>query len=130
MLIIDDEVLIRNSLARLAESKGHEVLTEGTGRAGLRAWRQFKPHLVFLDVLIPELDGPSVLRLAGKKNNEKVVLMSAHRAFDTEKYSNLGKKAFLSGVDLFLSKPFQDIEEAFKQAERLCFPSLDPVLSL
>ena len=119
VLIIDDEALIRKCLGRVALSRGHIVKVESDGKTGLKTWREFQPHLVFLDVLMPILDGPSVLRQAGRKNNEKVVMMSAHRAFSD--------RLSIPNVDLFVSKPFEDIVAIFDQAEQLCF---SPDLSL
>ena len=120
VLIIDDETLIRKSLVRIALSRGHIAKAESDGESGLNTWKEFQPHLVFLDILMPNLDGPSVLKQVGKKNNEKVVMMSAHRAFSAG-FS-------VPGVDLFISKPFQDITTIFNQAEQLCF--FDKELSL
>ena len=110
ILIIDDEELIGECLLRVALSRGHSAKVEKQGPAGLKTWQEFKPHLVFLDVLIPGLDGPSLLQKAGKTNNEKVVMMSAHRAFS---------ETSLPYVDLFLRKPFPNIIQTFKQAEAL-----------
>ena len=112
VLIVDDEALIRKCLGRVALSRGHIVRTGRDGTEGLKIWRRFQPHLVFLDVLLPGLSGPAVLQQSGKNNNEKVVMMSAHKA--------CSDGASLSGVDMFLSKPFQDIEKVFKQVELLC----------
>ena len=119
VLIVDDETLIRKCLYRVALSRGHVVRMESNGKEGLNAWKEFQPHLVFLDVLMPFLDGPSVLEAAGKKNNEKVIMMSAHRAFSDG--------LSIPGVDLFVSKPFHDVVSVFDQAEKLC---LLPELSL
>ena len=144
VLIIDDETLIRKSLVRVARSRGHTVRAEKDGERGLNTWRLFQPHLVFLDILMPKLDGPSVLKKAGKKNNEKVIMMSAHRAFsdgmpvrfglsdrlffypkDKKKEENTNSipKQYVSvpGVDLFISKPFQNVINMFNQVEQLCF---------
>ena len=114
VLIIDDELLIRESLARVAQARGHETRVESNGKDGLNTWKEFQPQLVFLDILMPKMDGPAVLQAKGKKNNEKVVLMSAHRAFSFSTHH--------IGVDLFVSKPFQNVVDVFKQAEALCFP--------
>ena len=113
VLIIEDEFLIRECLVRVAQLRNHIVKSEENGQMGLKTWRGFQPHLIFLDILIPELDGLSLLELAGKENNEKVVMMSAHR--ELSKFS-------VSGVDLFIQKPFHDIVAVFKQAESLCYP--------
>ena len=111
ILIVEDEFLIRECLSRVAQSKGHTVKAEKSGKAGLKTWKAFQPHLIFLDILIPEIDGPSLLELVGKKNNEKVIMMSAHRELS---------QLSMSGVDLFIPKPFYNIESVFKQAESLC----------
>ena len=111
VLVIDDETLIRQCLWRVGLSRGHIVRMEEDGEKGLRAWKEFQPHLVFLDILMPNLDGPTVLRQAGKHNNEKVVMMSAHRAFS--------EGPPVPDVDLFVTKPFQDIVIVFEKAEQL-----------
>ena len=117
VLVVDDEILIGRSLSRVAVLRGHTVKTEQNGWDGLKTWREFQPHLVFLDVLMPGLDGPSVLKRAGKINNEKVVMMSAHKVFLTD--------MSIPDVDLFISKPFKDIMVVFKQAEQLFSPQKD-----
>lgn len=122
VLIVDDEFLIEKCLARVALSRGHIVRTENSGLKALSAWREFKPHLVFLDILLPDLDGPSLLKQVGKRNNEKVVMMSAHRAFSDG--------ISIPGVDLFVPKPFQDIVQFFEQAERLFNPPAESLAEL
>ena len=119
---MDDEALIRKCLGRVALSHGHIVKTGEDGHEGLKIWREFQPHLVFLDILMPGLNGPSVLKQAGKNNNEKVVMMSAHRAFS--------EGVSIPDVDLFVSKPFQDIAAVFNQAELLFKESLGKEVTL
>ncbi len=111
VLIIEDEFLIRECLARVAKSKGHCVKTTSNGKEGIKLWKSHQPHLVFLDILIPEMDGPEVLKQVGKTNNEKVVMMSAHR--------ELSQIQKAPGVDLFISKPFENIHKVFEEAENL-----------
>ena len=98
VLIIDDEVLIGKCFCQVAVNRGHKAKIELDGLKGLKTWESFQPHLVFLDILMPGLDGPSLLKKIGKKNNEKVVMMSAHKAFSDD--------FFLPEVDLFVKKTF------------------------
>lgn len=120
ILIIDDELLIRRSLASLAKHKGHTVQTAGDSNQAIKKWLSSRPDLVFLDFLIPKINGLSVLKQVGKKN-EKVVLISA-RPFSSIKENNSN----YTEIDLFISKPFDNIIEVFDRAEAL-YPAYETV---
>lgn len=113
ILVIDDEALVRRSLVRALKVKGFEVLEAADGSEGLMAWRATDPDLVFLDVLMPGLTGPQVLREIGPSRRAKVILMTAYAGNeDVEKDS-------AQLADLFLLKPFDDIFETVQQAQEL-----------
>lgn len=114
VLIVDDEPLVRRSLARVLRAKGHEVLEAEDGRQGLEQWRQGDPDLVFLDVLMPQMSGPEVLSNLPGPRRAKVILMSAFSG--DQPVSPAGEQA----ADLFLPKPFEDVFEVVKKAEELC----------
>lgn len=61
ILVIDDEVSIRENLARFLALEGHQVLQAADGRLGLEAIRTYKPDLIFCDVMMPHMDGFEVL---------------------------------------------------------------------
>ena len=61
VLIIDDEPIIRRALGRVFKKRGHEVLEAEGGESGLEKWKSSGPDLVFLDVLMPDLNGPQVI---------------------------------------------------------------------
>jgi PAS domain S-box-containing protein len=61
VLVIDDEETVRDLMRRFLTREGLEVLTAKNGREGLALARQLKPALITLDVLMPDLDGWSVL---------------------------------------------------------------------
>ena len=110
VLIVDDEAIIRRSLRRVAEIRGHEVLEAKDGEEGLALWTQENPDLVFLDVLMPKLSGPEILKSLGKRNKSKVVLISAYTGeYDIVKAQNIG-------ANLFLPKPFEDIFKTYDEA--------------
>ena len=78
------------------------------GLDGLEKWKTFLPDLVFLDVLMPRMSGPEVMRQ--RPNQAKIVLMSAFA----------GEHApAQEGADLFLPKPFEDIFAVVAKAEAL-----------
>lgn len=113
VLIVDDEALVRRSLARALKSRGHEVLEAENGAEGLQAWRVSNPDLVFLDVLMPGLTGPEVLKEIGQDHTTKVILISA---FSGEHNMQTAQQM---GASLFIPKPFEDIFAVVKMAEEL-----------
>ena len=113
ILIVDDEALVRKSLKRAAESRGHEVVEAEDGEQGLKKWGEISPDLVFLDVLMPGLTGPQLLQELPDRLGAITVLMSAYTG-DTESES----RAWPS-YDLFISKPFENIFEVVEKAEKL-----------
>ena len=61
VLVIDDEETVRDLMRRFLTREGLEVVTARGGREGLALARELKPALITLDVLMPEMDGWSVL---------------------------------------------------------------------
>lgn len=113
VLVVDDEVLVRRSLSRALRAKGHEVFEAVDGNEGLERWQSIHPDLIFLDVLMPGLNGPEVLQEMGKLRCGKVVLMSAFAG------EHNMETALHMGADLFVPKPFEDIFAVVKMAEGL-----------
>jgi CheY-like chemotaxis protein len=117
ILIVDDEPLVRLALRRACEKQGHGVTEAEDGRQGIERWAECTPDLVYLDVLMPSLSGPDVLRLRKDQikdeSRAKVILMSAFaRDYDLAKANALG-------ADLFIVKPFGDIFAVVKTGEEL-----------
>jgi DNA-binding response OmpR family regulator len=69
ILIVDDSRFLRIANERALVKAGHEVITAADGEEGLRLAQEQKPDLVVLDMLLPKLSGPEVLR-ALRKNAE------------------------------------------------------------
>jgi two-component system, response regulator PdtaR len=111
LLIVDDEEIVRLSLRRAAELKGHEVFEAKDGEEGLEMWRRLRPELVFLDVLMPGLTGPQVLEEIGDRQDAKVILISA--------YTGQEKSKRWPPYDLFIAKPFANIFDVVSAAEKL-----------
>ncbi len=113
ILIVDDEPLVRKSLARACRARGHEVTEAVDGIEGQMQWSSGHPDLIFLDVLMPGLSGPELLKEMGAKRSGRVVLMSAYSG-----EHNI-ETAQQMGADLFIPKPFEDIFAVVKKAEEL-----------
>ena len=81
LLIVDDEVDIREFAKRFFAKRGIEVFTASGGREGLNLIDDQKPDLVLLDVQMEEINGIEVLRkLRDAKNNTKVVMVTGAEA--------------------------------------------------
>ena len=79
ILVVDDEQGIRDALSQLLEYEGYEVRVEASGAAGLTAYEQFRPQLVFLDVKMAGMDGLETLRkLRALDPAAIVVMISGH----------------------------------------------------
>lgn len=109
-LVIDDEPLVRRSLARALRARGHQAVEAADGHEGLKIWQDSSPDAVFVDVLMPGLSGPDVVREAlgpkseiSDRNRPIVALISAFSGEDSEKL------ALECGADCFIPKPFEDI---------------------
>jgi DNA-binding response OmpR family regulator len=113
LFVIDDEPLVRKAIKRVGEDKGFKVITAEDGNQAVEIWRDSKPDIVFLDVLMPGLTGPQVLAEVKKSEDTFIVLMSAF----TGDYDM--KKAKEIGADLFIEKPFKNIFSVFTEVTKL-----------
>jgi DNA-binding response OmpR family regulator len=116
VLIVDDEPLVRLSLRRALEKSGHQVVEAEDGQHGETEWRALEPDLVYLDVLMPRMSGPDLLKAMTQRAPRaggKVILMSAFTGeYDLAKAQSLG-------ADMFVLKPFDDIFAIVRLGEEL-----------
>jgi two-component system nitrogen regulation response regulator NtrX len=100
LLVVDDEASIRDVLKQLFEYEEHEVQVAGDGKAALERLRSFKPHVTFLDVKMPGMDGLEVLeRMRREDPGAVVVMISGHGTIGT------AVEATRKGAFDFLEKP-------------------------
>ena len=104
VLIIDDEPdLVATLSMRFASLGAFAVETALDGQAGLRKAKDFRPDVVLLDLVMPNLDGWEVcrrLRADPQTLNIPVVMMTAHPAAETEAMADT------AGIHRVLIKPF------------------------
>lgn len=113
VLIVEDEECIAQLLGEFLESAGYQVLVAFNGRAALTLARTVLPTLVLTDLVMPEMDGPSLiqaLRASPKTRKIPVVMMSSTRPMP----------ATLHAIP-FIAKPF-DLDDVLAAVDRYAKP--------
>jgi DNA-binding response OmpR family regulator len=100
ILIVEDDMTVREMLALNLKAEGHDVVTAADGEAGLAAARESRHDLIVLDVMLPKLDGLSICRLIRKDSNVPILILTA-RGTEVDKIVGLE-----SGADDYIVKPF------------------------
>jgi CheY-like chemotaxis protein len=62
VLVVEDEFGIADLIEAVLEDEGHHIVMAANGKLGLEMLAQERPHLVFLDYMMPVMDGASMLR--------------------------------------------------------------------
>ncbi|HDQ26522.1 MAG TPA: response regulator [bacterium] len=102
-LIVDDTRFMRTILAGILKKKSIEVAGEASnGREAVEKYREIKPDLVTMDIIMPEMDGIEAVKLILKEFPEAKILMC----------SAMGQQALVieaiqAGAKDFVIKPFQ-----------------------
>ncbi len=114
IFIVDDDPLVRRALVRAFQSFTCKVIETGESTKVLDIWKSSRPDILLLDVLMPGLSGPQILAQADRnlKLSTKVVLMSAYSGVHNEVQED-------RTVNLFLTKPFEDIFQTAESILRL-----------
>lgn len=102
--VVDDEEDIRCLLASELEAAGFEVRTARDGPAGLEAIRGWDPSLILLDVMMPKVDGISILPRFRAVTQAPIFILSA-KGETGDKVLGLER-----GADQYLAKPFETPE--------------------
>ncbi len=100
ILIVEDELSLRESLEYSLRQEGYEVTTAADGNAALDAVCEFAPDLVLLDVMLPGLDGLEVCRRL-RRGSDMPILMLTARTDEIDKVVGLEV-----GADDYVTKPF------------------------
>ena len=107
ILVVDDEAAIREYETSLLNELGHEVLAAADGAEALRLARERRPHLVLLDIMMPELSGIEVcrqLRADPRTRDVRIIMVSAVDA------KRALEESVIAGADDFLAKPVHALE--------------------
>jgi CRP-like cAMP-binding protein len=122
ILLIEDNHEIRENTAEILELDGYEVITAENGKIGVELASSSKPDLIICDIMMPVLDGYSVLHLLTKnQDTENIPFIFLTAKADRQDF----RKGMEMGADDYITKPFDDvdllnaIESRFKKMELL-----------
>jgi len=104
ILIIEDELKIRQIVQAYLEKEGFEVFSAADGAAGLTAVKEESPDLVILDLMLPVIPGEELLAQLRQTSDVPVIILSA-KSSEAEKIFGLN-----IGADDYLVKPFSPRE--------------------
>lgn len=104
ILIVDDEKEIADMLNAFLENEGYEIKKAYNGNDALKILEKSKPDLALLDVMLPDIDGFTLLRKIREKDFFPVLMLTA-RSEDLDKITGLSL-----GADDYITKPFNPLE--------------------
>jgi two-component system, OmpR family, response regulator len=101
VLVVDDEPNIVDVVTMALRFQGFVVETAGTGEGALAAVAAFRPHLMVLDVMLPDMEGFDVARRLGAQRAEVPIVFLTARDATEDKVRGL-----TTGGDDYVTKPF------------------------
>jgi two-component system sensor histidine kinase/response regulator len=104
LLIVEDSAVNRKLLVKILEPLGFEVRTATNGQEGVALWESWSPHLIWMDVIMPMMDGYEATQYIKQtpKGQKTVIIALTANAFEEQQQAILK-----AGCDDFVAKPFQ-----------------------
>ncbi len=113
VLVVDDEVVIAETLQEFLQGEGFEVATAGDARSALERIEQFEPEIVLCDIQLPGADGLELLdRLLRLRPDTMVLMITAYGTVET------AVSAFRQGAHDYMLKPVM-FDELLAKIDRL-----------
>jgi DNA-binding response OmpR family regulator len=100
ILIVEDEIVLQETLAYNLKHQGYSIDTSGDGTSAIEKARLIKPDLILLDIMLPGMDGFEVCRILRQEMNTPILMLTAR---DDEIDRVVGLEV---GADDYLTKPF------------------------
>jgi CheY-like chemotaxis protein len=113
ILVVDDDPAILDLIAQVLLEEGYEVLAVSNGQTAVDLARKLRPHLILLDLMMPEMNGwqvTAVLKADPQTRAIPILLLSARR--------DMARTANELGVTAYLEKPF-DLDDLLSRVKRI-----------
>jgi two-component system, cell cycle response regulator DivK len=104
VLLVDDNTVIHYILVQVIEKKGHRVLKAENGLDAVKLAITEHPHLILMDINLPQLDGLAATKLIRARPGTADMLIIAFSAIDSEENR---KRAVAAGCNGFVKKPLE-----------------------
>ena len=104
ILVVDDDAKIVQLVRTYLEREGFEVTTAADGPAALAAFRDRRPRLVVLDLMLPTIDGLAITRIVRAESDVPILVLSA-RGATADRVLGINE-----GADDYVAKPFSPAE--------------------
>ncbi|MEH2247600.1 response regulator [Nostoc sp.] len=107
ILVVDDKDINRQILVKLLSPLGFEVKEAQNGQEAINIWQQWQPHLIWMDMRMPVLNGieaTQYIKTQANSNSPKIIALTAS-TLEEERAAILAV-----GCDDFMRKPFRDYE--------------------
>lgn len=118
ILIIEDDLTLRNALSEFLEADGFTVAVASDGEEGLTLISEIKPDLVLLDIILPKKDGFEVLK--EMKNDKEVSDIPVMLLTNLGSLDDI-EKALALGATTYLVKGDYQIKEIVEKIKNILF---------
>jgi len=115
VLIVDDSTMMRRMIKKIVLKNGYEVVGEATnGRSGVKKYKELRPDIVTMDLVMDEMTGMEALSRIMGENPDANVIMVSSMSQDV-----MVRDAIVLGAKNFIHKPFDEdqVMDAFKKLE-------------
>ncbi len=100
ILVVDDEPAVCNMLKKFLTQKEYKVSTALSGKEAIKKVKKEKPHIIFLDIRMPHMDGIEALKRIREIDKKAGIIM-----ITAVKDDDVGKKCLKMGAYEYITKP-------------------------
>jgi CheY-like chemotaxis protein len=108
ILVVDDDVIVRETITRILEGQGFRVVSADNGNQALGIFRAKRPDLVLTDIIMPDREGIETIIIIRKEQPAaRIIAMSGGGRLQNKNFLDLAKAL---GADEALDKPFTEAD--------------------
>jgi CheY-like chemotaxis protein len=127
ILVIDDDVIVRETITQILEDLGHVVVIAEDGKAGVAAFRADRPDLVITDIIMPEQEGiQTITEIRGLAPEAKIIAISGGGRIGNTDFLKIARHI---GANDVIAKPF-DPDDLASRVSGCLGPDATPIAAI